>query len=334
MRKSVWIERLPGGYSVRYWQEVAPGVFRQPREWFEDHNLAQKFAATKKLQLLAKQQGVIDPTLKPNDLFQSYLQSLKLTHRPETIELKHQALKRYFEEHKLLSLETIKAWKLKMAQTYHINTIHIRLREMRVFCNWCVKEQHLQESPFKGVEIPPGQEVGRKLEINEVKRILEASDVTFKPYLLFLIYTGGRRTEIIKTTWSDLDLEKGVWFVPAANSKSKKDRYVPLNPSLTELLKCLPRPSARVFDGWTTNTPHWYLKKAQTKAGVIGRVRVHDFRHTFASHWSGDPRILMDMLGWTSSAMIKRYSHFNLENVRQEATAKGIGAKLVEGPAL
>lgn len=328
MKKSVWTEKLPGGYSVRYWKETSPGAFRQQREWFADYNTAQKFAANKRMQLLAKQQGTADPTLKPSDLFDLYLQTLAHTHRPETIELKTHALKSYFQSNTQLTNGSLKVWKTEMLKAYNINTVGLRLREMRAFCNWCVKEGYLQESPFKGVEVPQGKEVGRKLEIAELRALLENADPSFKPYLMFLVHTGARRTETLKTKWSDLDLKAGTWTIPGENSKSKKTRYVPLDPALTELLTALPKPSSHVFEGWTTNTPHFRLRQAARRAGILGRLRLHDLRHTFASHWQGDPRILADVVGWSGLGMLRRYSHFNLENARREASTKGIGSKL------
>lgn len=334
MNKSVWTERLPGGYSVRYWTEVAPGVFRKKREWFQDYNLAQKRRAELKLKFLAKQQGAVDPTLQTAGAFDSYLAALTHTHRPATIELKSFALRDLLGQGGSLSSLThlkVKEWKASLLKEYNINTVALRLRELRAFLNWCKKEQLIQESPFAGIQIPQGKEVGRKLEINELKLILEASDPKFKPYLLMLIYTGARRNEILLTRWQDIDFKDKTWTIPADNSKSKKTRFVPLADAALLALAALPRASDKVFPAYVHNTAHWYLKKALKAAGIEGRVRLHDFRHSFASHWTGDPRILADMVGWNGLQMLKRYSHFGLENARKAANEFGIGAKLDNG---
>ena len=46
--------------------------------------------------------------------------------------------------------------------------------------------------------------------------------------LRFLILTSARSGEIRGARWSEIDLENGVWTVPGARMKAKKDHRVPL----------------------------------------------------------------------------------------------------------
>ena len=57
--------------------------------------------------------------------------------------------------------------------------------------------------------------------------------------LEFLILTAARSGEVRGTKWDEIDLEKGVWTVPAARMKAAREHRVPLSPQSQALLKVL-----------------------------------------------------------------------------------------------
>ena len=59
--------------------------------------------------------------------------------------------------------------------------------------------------------------------------------------LEFLIYTAARSQEVIRARWSEIDLEAGIWTVPAERMKARKEHRVPLAPEAVSLLRELPR---------------------------------------------------------------------------------------------
>lgn len=59
------------------------------------------------------------------------------------------------------------------------------------------------------------------------------------------LHTGMRQGEIFNLTWFNVDLSRGV--INVRQTKSGKDRYVPINQTMCELLERLPRASAYVF---------------------------------------------------------------------------------------
>lgn len=326
MKKSVWIERLPRGYSVRYWEASSVR-----REWFATHNEAQARKAKVKLKLLAAQQGLIDPTLTPIDCLQVYLKDIGTVSRASTLKMKETNLTRFLKD--LGSMtdlnETfVRTLKERLLKDYSVSSVSIYLREIRAFCNWAMKNNYLREYPFTNVRIPKGAEIGRKLELEELRGIIEAADARFKPYLMFLIHTGARRGEICKAKWAYINFHNKTWIIPKEDSKTKEPRTIPLNDKVIEALKLLPREGELVFKDWTLFTPRWYLRKALKKAKISGRVRIHDFRHTFASHWNGRPGSLMEWVGWKSASMIKRYSHFSVADLRKEAQEKSISSQI------
>lgn len=59
-----------------------------------------------------------------------------------------------------------------------------------------------------------------------------------------LILTTTRTMELLGAQWDEFDLEAGIWIVPAARMKMRRDHVVPLVPAAVELLKLM-QPLAR-----------------------------------------------------------------------------------------
>ncbi|SEI48422.1 Phage integrase family protein [Azotobacter beijerinckii] len=105
-----------------------------------------------------------------------------------------------------------------------------------------------------------------------------------------LILTGARSHMIRFALWSEIDLEAGVWSLPAERMKMRQAFDIPLAPEAVELLRQLPR-----FDG----SP--YLFPGRGRAGVMHKnafrtllhslglpdVTTHGFRSSFRD-WAGE----------------------------------------------
>lgn len=60
-----------------------------------------------------------------------------------------------------------------------------------------------------------------------------------------LILTACRRAEIGGMRWSELDLEKGEWTIPASRCKNKRAHTLPLLPAVTGIIAAVPRMATR-----------------------------------------------------------------------------------------
>jgi integrase len=68
----------------------------------------------------------------------------------------------------------------------------------------------------------------------------EQTEVAAKA-LEFAILTAARDGEVRGATWDEIDLNAGVWQVPAERMKAGKAHRVPLSPTAINLLKALPK---------------------------------------------------------------------------------------------
>ena len=90
---------------------------------------------------------------------------------------------------------------------------------------------------------PAGDALGRQQTIVQHMRALphgEVADalatvrasqaaVTIKQAFEFLVLTAARSGEVRLATWNEMDLDAGVWAIPAARMKAKRDHRVPLS---------------------------------------------------------------------------------------------------------
>lgn len=148
-----------------------------------------------------------------------------------------------------------------------------------------------------------------------------------------LLFTGCRLREILGLRWSEIDLERGVLFLP--DSKTGRKTVV-LNAPAMAVLAELPRIGAYVIAGENAGTkdekPRSDLKRPwaalQTRA-KLGGVRLHDLRHTHASFGAagglGLP-IIGKLLGHKRAATTARYAHLDIDPLRR--ASEHIGGRL------
>jgi integrase len=108
--------------------------------------------------------------------------------------------------------------------------------------------------------------------------------------LAFLILTAARSGEVLGATWDEIDLEAGIWTVPAKRMKAGREHRVPLSKPALAIVKALAvtRTSDFVFPGQKPNRPlsgmAFEMLLRRTQAGAF---TVHGFRSAFRD-WAGD----------------------------------------------
>ena len=104
-----------------------------------------------------------------------------------------------------------------------------------------------------------------------------------------LILAGLRTGELRGSFWSEFDLEKAVWEIPAERMKMKRPHLVPLSTQALEIVQQLKVVSGRyplVFLGM--NDPRKTMSEASInqvfkRIGYTGKLTGHGFRHTMST---------------------------------------------------
>lgn len=134
-------------------------------------------------------------------------------------------------------------------------------------------------------------------------RDIEPGD-SVRAAVLFALLTAARSGEVRGVRWGEFDLDAGVWTVPAARMKTKKEHRVPLSPPAVALLRAL-RP-ADASDGWivfasprgkvlSDMTLTALLRRVKAPSDTPGRVAtLHGFRSSFRD-WASEAGYARDL---------------------------------------
>src|SRR5262249_55307591 len=96
-----------------------------------------------------------------------------------------------------------------------------RLHEVvRRLFSWAVENDLITTSPVANLKKPAEKksERDRVLDDNEIRLVMAAARTMEGPFgaaVRLLLLTGQRRGEVCEMPWSEIDLEKAVWHLPA-----------------------------------------------------------------------------------------------------------------------
>jgi integrase len=127
-------------------------------------------------------------------------------------------------------------------------------------------------------------------EVGSFMKLLRQCDGTGARALEFTILTAARSGEVRGAEWSEFDLQKAVWVIPAQRMKAAKEHRVPLSNDAVALLESLTviKDCSYVFPGPRSGT----LMSDMTLLAVLRRlnrkdITVHGFRSTFRD-WAAE----------------------------------------------
>lgn len=159
----------------------------------------------------------------------------------------------------------------------------------------------------------------------------------FAPTVVAL-YTGLRRGELAGLRWDCVDFASGLITVKRSycriakrileETKSRKIRHVPICAALASYLrsfKAVTGSSGLVLPFFHPDRYHVEFKRTCAVTGVP-RIRFHDLRHTFASHFligGGNIYDLQKILGHATIQMTERYLHLVPEQLRGKTEVLG-----------
>ena len=199
--------------------------------------------------------------------------------------------------------------------------------------NFAIARGHIETNPARSVERNRRQALTRFLSRQEVARLHRVLDSQTRKssreqadIIRLLLLTGCRRSEILGLRWSEVDRDRLV----LADGKTGP-RIVPLNTPARRILERRPRggspfvfPSPRdAARPRSRNLAFWY--RARQEAGIED-VRLHDLRHTHASHavMNGVPvPVVARLLGHSDVRTTLRYAHLGDREIEQAAERVG-----------
>jgi len=158
------------------------------------------------------------------------------------------------------------------------------------------------------------------LNRSELKELFASPKLLKHRVVLSLIYSAGLRgREVINLKISDIDFERKTIHI--RQSKYKKDRIVPLSPSLAKgLQKYLQaeHPHIWFFNGKQIGSQYsnrglsWIMRETLKKTSIKKQVSLHALRHSYATHLLEDGLnivTLKNLLGHANITTTMIYLH-------------------------
>ncbi len=248
-----------------------------------------------------------------------------------------------------------------LAQFYHRSPDQLSAHEVQDYILYLSQKRHLAwqscntirhglrffyqvtlEWPATQFYLPCAKEPSKLPEIlshEELVRLFTVATNRKHRALLMTTYAAGlRASEVTQLRVKDIDSAR--MCIRVEQGKGRKDRYVPLAPSLLLQLReywCEHRPPEWLFPG-----PHidrhmsrdgaWYIYvTARDKAGITKGGGIHQLRHCFATHLleAGTELVVIQrLLGHTSIRSTFRYLHL----AQERTTATTSPLELLEFP--
>lgn len=214
-------------------------------------------------------------------------------------------------------------------------SVNVYLRHLRVAMNKAMRLGYVLKNPLVGYDFPEEEmPPTRFLVPKEIEKLIslmeEDGEIELRNFVLFSIFSGMRRNEIVELEAKDVRKELGIIHV--RRSKTKKERFLPISPELREVLNSIDLPQVgRIFMRY--RHPDTYTHKVKeylVKAG-FKEFRLHDLRHTFASLMSmsgASQKELMELLGHSDARTTFRYTHLAMDHLKEVVSKHRIAVDL------
>jgi integrase len=155
---------------------------------------------------------------------------------------------------------------------------------------WAMGAGLVDANPVIGTnqpQLPPSRD--RVLDDSELAAIWHAClDDDYGPIVRLLILTGCRRQEVGGMMWSEIDLDRGMWTIPAARTKNGRAHTLPLPPAALAIIKNVSRRDGRdyLFGERAAGFTLWSPEKRALDLRLgesVKQWRLHDIRRSAAT---------------------------------------------------
>lgn len=173
------------------------------------------------------------------------------------------------------------------------------------FLNWCVSRNYIARNPIKIKKPGLKKNPHRFLSVKEIAALKKAAaKEALYPQIMAALYTGARKSELIRLQWKDVNLSNKRILIRAG--KTDNFRHVPLQSAFGQYLRSYKRTAkgdlcfpGAVQDHWTNERRIIRRIKKGAKLQDVRRFW-YTLRHTFGSHYymnTGDLKGLSEILG-------------------------------------
>ena len=225
-----------------------------------------------------------------------------------------------------ITTKVIEDYLIKRSKRLKASSVNIDLRHLKAAFTKAVDWGYVEKNPVKGIKplVVPERAPNFFTEV-ELKDILEKlPDQFFRDMVLFSARTGVRIGELVNIAWDDIDFTTMTVHITNKEdfkTKSRKERVIPMNNTVYEILAGMERNSEYVFASHRgTKREMSFIRRtfrdALDKAKIPKGYSFHSLRHTFASHLvqkGVSIYVVSKLLGHASPKTTEVYAHLSPE---------------------
>jgi site-specific recombinase XerD len=221
---------------------------------------------------------------------------------------------------------------------------HIKL--FRRLLNLAVEWEFLEKNVLRGIKLlnvdNQLHDVADEEQLRKLVEVLHTdANRPVSNIILFLLSTGARVSEALKAKWSEVDLDKGIWYIPAANAKSKRGRAVPLNDSARLAIEEAGQRERFEVIFANPETGKHYVRITRTfyrlrKQAGIAKMRIHSCRHQYADRVlaaGGSLYSVQMLLGHADPRVSQRYAKLSMKALQEAANMAALSMPDATPPA-
>lgn len=329
-----------GSWIIQYFD--AQGRRRERSSRTTDYRAAERIAAKLAADVALRRDGVVDPGMdrladenrKPIGVHLAhYLDHCRhVGLAAKSVEDKETLLSGLFASMGATRLSDLTLDRAERAlsaarETLAARTVNRRREIILAFANWCRKTGRLDANPLALLprldQDRDRRRVRRALTDAEVGRLMAVAEKHGrKAWYVAALLAGLRRSDLMRMTWGDVDLDAAVLTI--RDGKAKREDRLPIHPDLlSELRRIRPTdvlPSARVFRrGVANKTRQKDFTAAKIAPDEQGRVAdLHALRGTLGTRLARQgiaPQVAQQLMRHSDYRLtLKHYTHLTLSD--------------------
>jgi integrase len=132
----------------------------------------------------------------------------------------------------------VEKWKADRSKETGFTEVDNELKTLKHMFNKAIEWRMTSENPARTVKLfRKTKKRERFLSHEEMGLLLNNLPYHQRPLIQFALLTGLRRANLLNLRWEQVDLDNGNLFIPAEETKGKRDLKLPLAPEAVELLR-------------------------------------------------------------------------------------------------
>jgi len=203
------------------------------------------------------------------------------------------------------------------------HTVNKEIYYFSGFLKWCAKKGYTKPKHLNIEKLPYSRPIPIVLSVDEVARLLSASEPFYRVFFLCLYLLGLRFSEAKNLKLEDIDFENQLLRVI---QKGGKYKVLPVSPTLLASLETMGKSGAAgyVFQNPKTGKPITDVRKAiaraAKKASITKHVYPHLLRHSMATHLlerDVNLRTIQKALGHADIGTTEFYTQVDIRTLRK-----------------